>query len=130
DAGWWYCLHKQISTDSNGYTVTKMVQIFLWCTQSLKVIQRYTSNALLIVDATSRTNNKRMLLIIGVAKSSTSRTFPVAFSWEPKEDAESHSSFFQCLREELYQGFPEPVVVLTDLSTGITSAYDRLKCMH
>ena len=80
EVGWRYSLRKQLSTDSNGYTISKVVQIFFWCPSSIEVIHRYTSNALLIVDATFRTNNKGMPLLIGVGKSSTDQTFPVAFS--------------------------------------------------
>lgn len=46
----------------------------------------------------------------------------------PEEDAASYE-FFKCLREELYQNVPEPAVVLIDLSAGMTSAYDKLKCL-
>jgi len=70
-----------------------------------------------------------MPLIISVGKSSTDRTFPVAFSWVPEEDAESYDFFFQCLRDELYHDVLEPAVVLTDLSAGMTKAYDILKCL-
>ena len=129
DAGWRYCLRKQTSTDSEGRKVNKIVNIFFYNPESLEVIQRYTSNSLLIVDATFRTNDKGMPLIIGVGKSSTDRTFPVAFCWVPEEDAESYDFFFDRLREELYQGIPDPAVVLTDLSTGMTKAYDVLKCL-
>jgi len=129
EASWRYYLRKQTTTDSEGRKVNKVIQVFFWCPQSMEVIQRYTSDALLIVDATFRTNSKGMPLIIGVGKSSTNRTFPVAFSWVPEEDAESYSFFFQYLREEVYQDIPEPAVVLTDLSAGMTSAFDSLKCL-
>ena len=129
EAGWKYCLRKQLTLDSEGRKINRIVQVVFWCTQSESVIQRYTSNSLLIVDATFRTNNKGMPLIISVGKSSTDRTFPVAFSWVPEEDAESYDFFFQCLRDELYHDVLEPAVVLTDLSAGMTKAYDILKCL-
>ena len=94
EASWRYYLRKQTTTDSEGRKVNKVIQVFFWCPQSMEVIQRYTSDALLIVDATFRTNSKGMPLIISVGKSSTNRTFPIAFSWVPKEDAESYSFFF------------------------------------
>ena len=135
--GWKYCL--RLEKCDNCETITgeddicdrghKIIQVFFWYDHTRDIIRRFTSNALLVVDATFRTNKKGLPLIIAVGKSNTNKTLPVAFSWAPEEDGESYKFFYQCLREELYQGVPEPAVVLTDLSAGMTRAYDKLECL-
>lgn len=123
-ANWKYLLRVRHTNDHR-----KIIQIFFWCDRTRASARRYVSNALLIVDATFRTNRKGLPLIVGVGKSSTSRTFPVAFSWVPEEDAASYEFFYQCLREQVFDGVPEPATVLTDLSGGMTRAYDILECL-
>lgn len=121
----WQCILRIEQVDS----LRRVVQVFFWHTKLRDLARRFTSNALLIVDATFRTNRKGLPLIAGTGKSNTEKTFPIAFSWCPEEDAESYEFFYQCLREEFYQVAPEPAVVLTDLSTGMYSAYETLKCL-
>lgn len=64
-----------------------------------------------------------------MGKSNTEQTFPVVFSWCLEEDAASYDRFYKWCRREIYDGVPEPAVVLTDLSKGMTSAYDTLTCL-
>ena len=124
-----YCLDKEISRDSTGREIQKIVSIFFWNLQSVEFSRRFTSNSLLIVDATFRINRKGLPLIIAVSKSNTKRTFPVAFCWVLEESIEAYAFFCKCLREEIYKGVPNPAVILIDLSTGITKAYNKLKCL-
>ena len=124
-----YCLDKEISRDSTGKEVQKIVSIFFWNPQSVEFSRRFTSNSLLIIDATFRTNRKGLPLIIAVSKSNTERTFPVAFCWVPEESAEAYTFFYRCLREEIYKSVPDLAIVLIDLSAGITKAYNKLKCL-
>jgi hypothetical protein len=125
ERGWEYEYNVRIS-DDGGHQIT---QIFFWCDDYRTYARRFTSNSLLVVDATWRTNNRGLPLLMAVGKSNTGKTFPVAFCWIPEEDAESYKFFFDCLRDIFYQDIPDPATVLTDLSSGMTSAYDKLKCL-
>ena len=69
-------------------------------------------------------------MIIAVGKLNHEKTFPVAFSWAPKEDIDSYNQFYRWLREEIYTNkVPEPAVVLIDQSKGIISAYNTMGCL-
>jgi hypothetical protein len=127
--GYKYSFRKQETEDSLGRKINKIIQVVFWHPQMEDHSRRFTSNSLLMVDATFRTNKKGLPLIIGVGKSNTEKTFPVAFSWVPEEDAESYAFFFKCLREDIYRELPEPAVVLTDMSAGMQKAYNTLKCL-
>jgi hypothetical protein len=72
---WQYSLRTE-ETAEGGY---RIVQVFFWYTASREFIRRFTSNSLLIVDGTFRTNNQGMPLLIAVGKSNTQKSFPVAF---------------------------------------------------
>jgi hypothetical protein len=122
--GWRYCLRTEEVDDG-----LRIVQVFFWYHPLVDFIRRFTSNSLLIVDATFRTNHRGLPLLIATGKSNTESTFPIAFSWVPEEDTKSYTFFYECLRKEIYQGIPEPAVVLVDISAGMTSAYDKCGCL-
>ena len=67
--------------------------------------------------------------MIAISKLNTNKTFPITFSYVPKEDAESYKEFFNVLRNEIFYDVPDPSYVITDLGTGMTRAYDKLKCL-
>ena len=127
--GWQYSWRTQTHSDDNGNEIKKILQVAFWDPQILQYARRFTSNALLIVDATFRTNRKGLPLMIAAGISNTGRTFPALYSWISEEDADSYTFFFKVLRDEVYQDCPEPAVVLTDLSGGMTAAYDTQKCL-
>ena len=127
--GWQYSWRTQTQSDDNGIEINKILQVAFWNPQILHYARRFTSNALLIVDATFRTNRKGLPLMVAAGISNTGRTFPALYSWAPEEDADSYTFFFKVLRDEVYHGCPEPAVVLTDLSGGMTAAYDTQKCL-
>ena len=129
ELGWQYSWRTQIQSDDQGNEFNKIIQVAFWNPQILHHVRRFTSNALLIVDATFRTNRKGLPLLIAAGISNTGRTFPALYSWAPEEDADSYTFLFKVLRDEVYQDCPEPAVVLTDLSGGMTAAFDTQKCL-
>ena len=76
--------------------------------------KRFTSDALLIIDATFRTNKYGLPLVIGVGTTNTDRIIPVAYSWVPEEDALSYKFFALYLREEVYYDYPNPTIILAN----------------
>jgi hypothetical protein len=107
----------------------RLIQLTFWSKKYVHYARRFTSNSLLSVDCTFSTNNKGLPLMIAIGKSNTDKTFPVAFSYVPEEDAESYDEFFKTLREEIYYDIPDPSCVLADLGGGMTKAYDVHKCL-
>lgn len=103
-----------------------LVQIVFWLENAVEDIQRWASGTLLIVDGTLNTNDLRFPLLIAVGKSNTEKTFPVAFSFCPGEDAASFCCLFETLREEIYTGdIADPGVVMIDQSSGAISTVDK-----
>jgi hypothetical protein len=79
DTDWEYRFRDEITADGNNRQIR---QIFFW-NNSPKIrgfARRFTSNALLVVDCTFRTNRRGLPLIIAMAKSNTGASFPIAFS--------------------------------------------------
>lgn len=128
NSDWKYAFREKVTADGKS---RQILQIFFWnnAPHIREFARRFTSNALLVVDCTFRTNRRGLPLMIAMAKSNTNTSFPIAFSWVPEEDAESYAFFYETLRAELYRDIPEPAVVLTDLSSGMIRAYDILKCL-
>ena len=125
DRGFKYRLRTEDTIENGIVTARKLVQIFFYCEQAVRFTQRFTSNAVLVVDGTFRTNELKFPLLVAVGKTNTNRTMPVAFSYAPSESAESVVYFFDCMRTEFYyDGVCEPAVVIADHSHGIISAYD------
>ena len=87
--------------------------------------KRFTSDSLLYIDATFRTNRHGLLLIIAAGATNTNRTILVAFSQCLEEDAQSYKFFAKTLREEIYSDCLDLAVVLANQGAGLTSAFAR-----
>ncbi|KAK9443881.1 MULE transposase domain-containing protein [Metarhizium brunneum] len=130
DRAFKYRLRTEDTIEDGVVIARKLVQIFFYCEQAVPFTQRFTSNAVLIVDGTFRTNKLKFPLLVAVGKTNTNRTMPVAFSYTPSESAESFVFFFDCMRTEFYYNdICEPAVVIADHSSGMISAYDTHKAL-
>ena len=130
DRAFKYRLRTEDTIEDGVVIARKLVQIFFYCEQAVPFTQRFTSNAVLVVDGTFRTNELKFPLLVAVGKTNTNRTMPVAFSYAPSESAESFIFFFDCMRTEFYyNGVCEPAVVITDHSSGMISAYDTHRAL-
>ncbi|EFZ03286.2 hypothetical protein MAA_00360 [Metarhizium robertsii ARSEF 23] len=130
DRAFKYRLRTEDTIEDGVVIARKLVQIFFYCEQAVPFTQRFTSNAVLIVDGTFRTNKLKFPLLVAVGKTNTNRTMPVAFSYAPSESAESFVFFFDCMRTEFYYNdICEPAVVIADHSSGMISAYDTHKAL-
>ncbi|EXU94697.1 MULE transposase domain protein [Metarhizium robertsii] len=94
DRAFKYRLRTEDTIEDGVVIARKLVQIFFYCEQAVPFTQRFTSNAVLIVDGTFRTNKLKFPLLVAVGKTNTNRTMPVAFSYAPSESAESFVFFF------------------------------------
>ena len=64
-------------------------------------------------------------LLIAVGITNSGKTFPVAFSYCPSEDKNSHDFFFQSLKAEVFKGDIEMMkVVVADQAAGLIAACD------
>ncbi|KAK9443781.1 MULE transposase domain-containing protein [Metarhizium brunneum] len=125
DRAFKYRLRTEDTIEGDVVVSRKLVQIFFYCGQAVPFTQRFTSNSVLIVDGTFRTNKLKFPLLVAVGKTNTNKTMPVAFSYAPSESAESFIFFFDCMRTEFYyNGVCEPAVVIVDHFSGMISAYD------
>jgi hypothetical protein len=128
---WEFCLRAE-EDDQGQYR--KIRQIVFWSAKTRNLARRFCSASVLLVDATFRTNKRGLPLIVAIGISNSGalnvpnsgKSFPVAYSWCPEENAESYEFFFRSLREEIFSEIPDPAVVISDLSAGMTSAYDTL----
>ena len=98
----------------------KLVQIVFWLLDRVDLIRRFCLGYLIEVDATFRTNNKRMSLITSVELINENKQFAMAFFYYLGETVVSYSNFFSVLNSEIFtDSIPSSKVALTNDSTSI-----------
>ena len=101
----------------------KLVQIVFWLLDRVNLIRRFCSGHLIEVDATFRTNDKRMPLIISVGLTNKNKQFAMAFSYYLGETIVSYFNFFSVLNSEIFTDGISPLkVTLIDNSTSMRLA--------
>jgi hypothetical protein len=81
--------------DANDNIISrKLVQIVFLHKKAIRFGQRYISSKVLIVHGTYNTNEKRILLLVGINITNSGKTFPLALSYYPSETAKSYDFFF------------------------------------
>jgi hypothetical protein len=78
EAGWKYTISTVSDDDDN--SPEKLRQIVFWSDDILPFAKRFTSDSLLYIDATFRTNKHGLPLIIATGATNTNRTIPIAYS--------------------------------------------------
>ena len=101
----------------------QLVQIIFWGENWLRYIHRFSSDGLVYIDSTFRTNIHACPLMIAVGVSNCNSTVPIAFSWCPEEDKESYEFMLQVLKGCIYTDVPGPATFLTDQSGGFKPAF-------
>ena len=124
EAGWKYTI-STVSDDDDDNGPEKLRQIVFWSDDILPFAKRFTSDSLLYIDATFRTNKHGLPLIIAAGATNTNRTIPIAYSWCPEEDTASYEFFAKTLREEVYTDCPDPAVILADQGAGLSGAFAK-----
>ena len=75
----------------------KLIQIFFYHPECVHLAQRFAAGHVLIIDGTFNTNKLRLSLLVAIKIINKEKTFPIAFSFCPKETTESYNFFFNCL---------------------------------
>ena len=122
EAGFIWRLRTEPVVDEEDVVIgRKLIQIWFTHPILLKAAGRYTSGLVYIINMTFNTNKLRLPIIQAVGVLPTDRTFPIFFSWSPKEDHWCYSFCWESYRE--HQQHVAPVeVCISDQAPAILSA--------
>ena len=120
DARFTFETFKKVVYEGDIAISRKLVQIVFWLLDRVDLIRRFCLGYLIEVDATFRTNNKRMSLITSVELINENEQFAMAFSYYLDETVVSYSNFFSVLNSEIFtDSISSSKVALTNDSTSM-----------
>ena len=120
DARFTFKTFKEVVYEGDTTISRKLVQIVFWLLDRIDLIRRFCLGYLIEVDATFRTNDKRMSLITSVELINENEQFAMAFSYCLDETVVSYSNFFSVLNSEIFtNSISSSKVALTNDSTSM-----------